>query len=65
MDFFYKAIITTTVGIMPFVVGFVMNLFVDQAVLAQSLTDVKQQFLITVQRIDSRLDRIENKLDKK
>ena len=65
MEFIRKAIVTAVLGSMPLIIAALMNLFIDQAAIAQSLKDVKSEFLRVVHRIDNRLDRIENKIDER
>ena len=65
MNFLKNLIITCVVASVPLILAGMINLFIDQSAVAQSLIDIKSEFLRTVQRIDLRLDRIEDKLDRK
>lgn len=65
VDFLKNLIITCVVAAVPLLLAGMINLFIDQSAIAQSLLDIKSEFLRTVQRIDKRLDRIEDKLDSK
>ena len=65
MEFVRKVIITAVVASMPLTIAALINIATDQSALAQAIDGIKGEFLRTVQRIDGRLDRIENKLDRK
>ena len=61
-----KRIITgITIASTPIIVGCLINLFIDSAVAAKELENIRSEFLRTVLRIDKRLDRIEIKLDER
>ena len=65
MNYFIKVVITAFIGSMPLVIGAVLSLFVEQAVMGESIKSMQRSFLTYIKSIDGRLERIERYIDAK
>lgn len=63
MEWMKKVATGATIACMPLAIAAILQLFIDTSVLASQVQDVKERFLSTVERIDHRLDRIEDKIE--